>query len=72
MILIIFLSLSACGYSSDKQPESGTARADQKEVHVAVNGSDTSGKGTPDAPFATASAAAKAEPGSLIIIHGGE
>lgn len=72
VILIIVLSLSACRYSRNEQTASDPAGADQKEVHVAVNGSDTSGKGTPDAPFATASAAAKAEPGSLIIIHGGE
>ena len=51
---------------------SGSAQTDLNEVHVAVNGSDESGKGTPDKPFASASHAAEAAPGSLIIMHGGD
>jgi len=42
------------------------------EVHVAADGNDESGKGTQSAPYATVSMAAKANPGSLIIVHGGE
>ena len=43
-----------------------------KEVHVAVNGSDESADGSKTAPYATAQAAAKAHPGSLITLHGGD
>ena len=34
-------------------------QAEQKEIHVAVTGSDVAGKGTQDAPYATVSAAAR-------------
>ena len=44
----------------------------QSMVHVAVNGSDESGNGTQSSPYASVSMAAKKEPGSVIIVHGGE
>ena len=44
----------------------------QQEIHVAVSGSDESGSGTVDAPYATVSAAAEAAPASVIIIHEGD
>ena len=47
-------------------------KTEQKEIHVAVNGSDESGKGTQDAPYATVSAAAEASPDSIIIVHKGD
>lgn len=47
-------------------------RTNQKEVHVAPNGSDGSGKGTVDAPYATVSFAAEEEPGSVIVVHEGD
>ena len=43
----------------------------QAELHVSPAGSDTTGTGAPDAPFATVSKAAETCPGSLILIHGG-
>ena len=64
VIAVLFASLVmiACGSKTEKQAE----------VHVAVNGSDESGKGTEDSPYATVSAAAQAEPASIIIVHEGE
>ena len=72
MLLIVSLAISSFGYLRDPYQGFAEARTEQNEVHVAANGSDASGKGTTDAPFATASAAAKAAPGSLIIMHGGD
>ena len=45
---------------------------EQSEVHVAVNGSDESGDGTQSSPYGTVAMAARKEPGSVIIVHGGE
>ena len=50
----------------------GSQKADQAEVHVALSGSDETGNGSADAPYATISAAAHAMPGSLIVVHEGE
>ena len=72
MLLTLSLGFSSCGNDQLAHQVSDTAPTDQNEVHVAVNGSDISGKGTPDKPFATASFAAEAAPGSLIILHGGD
>ena len=47
-------------------------QAEQKEIHVAVTGSDVAGKGTQDAPYATVSVAAEAAPDSIIIVHEGD
>lgn len=72
MLLILSSGLSSCGNDQMTHQVSDSARTDQNEVHVAVNGSDKSGKGTPDKPFASASHAAEAAPGSLIIMHRGD
>ena len=74
LIMLLFFSiiLSSCGNDQKTHQVSDTAQTDQNEVHVAVNGSDISGKGTPDQPFASASFAAEEAPGSLIIMHGGD
>ncbi len=72
MLLTISLCLSSCGSGNTKHQEADTTQTEQNEIHVATDGSDASGTGTPDAPFATASAAAEAAPGSLIIMHGGD
>ena len=44
----------------------------QGEVHVSVEGSDESGKGTLDAPYASVSHAAEAAPGLVVVVHGGD
>ena len=71
-LLIAALAMSSCGPLRISHQGAAAAQAERNEVHVAADGSDTSGNGTADAPFATASAAAKAAPGSLIIMHGGD
>ena len=43
----------------------------QAVIHVSPAGSDTTGTGAPDRPFATVSKAAEAFPGSLILVHSG-
>ena len=71
MLLVLLSGIYPCRYRQFESRVSDVAKADQMIVHVATDGSDISGDGTPDAPFATASAAAEALPGSLIILHGG-
>ena len=51
--------------------EDETSAVTETEVHVAVNGSDETGSGTREAPFATVSHAAHVMPGSLILVHEG-
>ena len=51
--------------------EDETSAVTETEVHVAANGSDETGSGTQEAPFATVSHAAHAMPGSLILVHEG-
>ena len=63
LIVVIAFGTAACGQRQT---------AENPEVHVAPNGSDASGSGTEDAPYATVSRAAEAAPGSLIIVHGGD
>ena len=72
MLLIVSLAISSYGCLRNSYPASAAAQTERNEVHVAVNGSDATGRGTMDAPFATASAAAKAAPGAWIILHGGD
>ena len=62
VMLILTLGIAACG------PQ----QKEIKEVHVKVDGSDESGDGSIKAPYKTVSAAAKARPGSPIIVHEGE
>ena len=50
----------------------GSRQTMQSEVHVSVDGSDESGMGTLDAPYASISHAAKAAPGSVVVVHGGD
>ena len=61
----LLLACAVCGCGPSRQGR-------QAEIHVAVSGSDESGDGTQDAPYASISAAAEAKPGSLIIVHEGE
>ena len=61
-VLTLALGTAACGLS----------QAELREVHVAAGGSDETGTGTPDAPYATIAGAAVAFPGSVIIVHGGD
>ena len=66
MIMLMLVPVSGiCGCSSVEQ-----GKTEQKEIHVSVTGSDETGEGTKDAPYATVAAAAKASPGSVIFIHG--
>ena len=51
--------------------EDETSAVTETEVHVAANGSDETGSGTQEAPFATVSHAAHVMPCSLIIVHEG-
>lgn len=62
-LLILTCGVFGCGPSELTQ---------QKEVHVAVSGSDETGEGTSDAPYASISAAAEAWPGSIIVVHEGD
>ena len=48
------------------------AEMEQKVVHVSEYGNDETGTGTWYAPYATISHAAETEPGSLILVGGGE
>lgn len=70
-IFVIFMMLvpvsGICGCGSVEQE-----KTEQKEIHVSAAGNDETGEGTKDAPYATVSAAAKASPGSVIIIHTGD
>ena len=50
----------------------GSLQKDIKEVHVAADGSDASGNGSKESPYKTVSAAAKARPGSTVIVHEGD
>ena len=65
IILVIFIlaqGIVACG----------TQQKDIKEVHVEADGNDESGDGSEKAPYKTVSAAAKARPGSTIMVHEGD
>ena len=64
MILALATEIYGSG-STHPQPE-------QKEIHVAVNGSDELGTGIEDAPYASISAAAETSPASIIIVHEGD
>lgn len=64
--VMLVLASGACGCGSTQQEQ-----AEQATVHVAVGGSDESGTGAPDAPYATVSAAAESAPGSIILVHEG-
>ena len=76
VVLCLALFLAACGSQqgqadqADQQEQAG--QTNQAELHVATDGSDESGNGTPDEPYATISFAAESAPGSVIIVHGGE
>lgn len=65
--MAIVLIAGICGCGSVKQEQT-----QQKEIHVAVDGNDESGKGTQDSPYATVSAASKDAPGSIIVLHEGD
>lgn len=66
-IMTFVMTILAMGMTACASQQKGLS-----EVHVAADGNDESGKGTQSAPYATVSMAAKANPGSLIIVHGGE
>ena len=76
VVLCLALCLAACGSQqgqadqADQQDQA--TQKNQAELHVATDGSDESGNGTPDEPYATISFAAGSAPGSVIIVHGGE
>ena len=76
MAIVMCVSMAAaittCGYAQTDNPLQDVLESKQKEVHVMADGNDASGDGTLEAPFATASAAAKAAPGARIIMHGGD
>lgn len=65
LMFVLVSVLCGCGVPRENQTE-------QEVVHVAVDGDDTSGKGTLDAPYATVSAAASAAPASIIVVHEGD
>ena len=64
VMLALVFGFAGCGSQQGQE--------EQTEVHVAVSGSDESGTGTQDAPYATVSAAAEAAPGAIIVVHEGE
>ena len=67
MLIMTGAILSAC---SDKEP---AEESDGKVLHVSVNGSDETGDGSDENPFATpAYAATLAEPGAEVIVHEGK
>ena len=67
MLIMTGAILSAC---SDKEP---AEESDGKVLHVSANGSDETGDGSDENPFATpAYAATQAEPGTEVIVHGGK
>ncbi len=78
--IIVFAALgtTCCGMNPAEQsqahtePESETNSIVEGEVHVAADGSDETGSGTLDAPYATIAYAAETMPGSQIIVHEGE
>ena len=76
VVLCLALCLAACGSQqgqaeqADQQDQAG--QTNQAELHVATEGNDESGKGTPDDPYATIRFAVESAPGSVIIVHGGE
>ena len=76
VVLCLALCLAACGSQqgqADQEDQQDQAtQKNQAELHVATDGSDESGNGTPDEPYATISFAAESAPGSVIIVHGGE
>ena len=76
IVVILSLGATACGAQPAKQNEQTADQKEQttkqNEVHVAVEGNDESGNGSEDAPYASISKAAEANPGSLIIVHGGD
>ena len=63
---------AAAAQEATAQAAANPAATDAEEVHVAMNGSDESADGSQAAPYATAQAAAKAHPGALITVHGGD
>jgi len=68
MIMLTLVSVSGiCGCGSVQQE-----KTEQKVIHVSAAGSDETGEGTKNAPYATVSSAAKASHGSVIFIHGGD
>ncbi len=66
MLIMTGAVLAAC---SDKEPAEEPAG---RVLHVSADGSDETGDGSVENPFATpAYAAAQAEPGTEVIVHGG-
>ncbi len=61
-------SLVESGSAEDDPVKDGSAQA---EVHVAPDGNDETGDGTPETPFAGIGHAAEAAPGGLILVHEG-
>ena len=76
VVLCLALCLAACGSQQEQADQADqqdqATQKNQAELHVATDGSDESGNGTPDEPYATISFAAGSAPGSVIIVHGGE
>ena len=70
--LLCMFGMTACG-SQAVQPEQAepAKQGEQMEIHVAADGSDETGNGTTEAPYATITRAAAKTPGSVIVVHGG-
>jgi len=69
-MLLCTFGMTACG-SRTEQPEQAK-QDEQMEIHVAADGSDETGNGTTEAPYATITRAAAEMPGSVIVVHGGD
>lgn len=70
--LILLLSCCICAACGEVSEEK-SAGANAKEIHVSIEGSDESGDGSIEKPFATPARAAEAiGPGATVIIHSGE
>ena len=66
MLAMLFLVLGFAGCGTQQQE-----KAEPREVHVAVSGSDEAGTGAQDAPYATVSAASEVAPEAVIVVHEG-
>jgi hypothetical protein len=75
LILLSYLLLTAESplAACDQDPTFSDGLAPQRYLHVATSGSDATGDGSSETPYATTSAAARvASPGTAIVVHAGQ
>ena len=73
LLLVLMIALAAVSAAcADERPADGNAPAPAAKVHVAAGGSDETGDGSEESPYATpAFAAENAGAGSEVIVHEG-